>query len=336
VDLKVECIYVEPQAPRIDPNTRLVLDRIQHLEDRILAFTPRFIWPPTNAFVSAHDASVSSPNDVEQPSPAAISTTSYDPSPETDESLLTLPVTHDATANHVYRWPILYAILDSADPDASGRIIPTNASFEQATDVFVMRNSPQDSGIHVGRWLLFDMDGVLGGKPISLGDAFPPGLQSQISIYEDLVEMFFLDVHEFYPVLRQTDISKILRNVIDSECFQSQKDIVSLSEYCLLILVLCLGALAKSGKTSIPDSKADLQQGLRSSSRRHEGFPNTAQTNNDVRRSESLEYELWGKARLLLGSVISSDTIEAVQSLLLVRYGYAMLLATPFITTPKD
>lgn len=42
VDLNVECQYAEPQGPRIDANTRLLLERIQHLEDRIFSQIP--LW----------------------------------------------------------------------------------------------------------------------------------------------------------------------------------------------------------------------------------------------------------------------------------------------------
>lgn len=291
VDLKVECIYAEPQAPRIDPNTRLVLERLQLLEDRVLASAPRFVAP------------VSSPNDREHAfaSPAAVSSKCYDPPPENDESLLTLPVTHDATANHVYRWPILHAILDAAGSD--GR---PSSPFEDATDVFMMRTSPQDSSINIGRWLLFDIDGEHGLNPVSPGFTLPLTLQTQVSMYEALVEKFFRDIHVFYPVLRKTEVSRILRNVIDSECFNRHKDVVSLSEHCLLLLVLCLGAFAKAGQTPISQSRVEQQL--------------AADRGTDWRRNGSLEDELWGKARLLLGSVTSSDSIEAVQSLLLVRY----------------
>ncbi|KAE9368400.1 hypothetical protein N431DRAFT_347452, partial [Stipitochalara longipes BDJ] len=272
VDLNVECHYIEPKGPRIDPNTRLLLDRIQHLEDRIFTHVPKSIWQPANTLISGREVQALSPGDLEQPSPTGNSITS----PEADTSLLTLPVTHDATANHVYQWPILRAILNEANPEAGGR----HDSYEEATDVFLMQTSPQDHP-----------------APISPNHAIPGGLESQIATYEELVNEFFLSVHTFYPVLQQGDILQILRHVIDFEYSHGQTNAVSLSQYCLLILVLCLGAF--------------------SNSRRYEELLDTTDLNNSALPNASLEDELCGKATLLSGSVMSSNTIEAVQCLLL-------------------
>ena len=77
-------------------------------------------------------------------------------------------------------------------------------------------------------------------------------------------------------------------------------------------MVLCLGSFAESGKNIISAYVRGVRQGLRSSSQRYEGLLNTQDMSDSVPRSTTLEDEPWGKARLLSGSIMSSNTIEAV------------------------
>lgn len=48
IDLNVECVYLDSQYSKIDASTRIVLERIQRLEDRLLS-SPQFSVANTTA-----------------------------------------------------------------------------------------------------------------------------------------------------------------------------------------------------------------------------------------------------------------------------------------------
>ncbi len=116
----VECVYNEPQQPRIEPNTRVLLERIQLLEDRLFA-SPVFSSPsaPPTVHASpwfAQQASGADPGFRPTPIPASDSPgalSSLGRAPPTPDAAFDLQIalSHTANANHVYEWPIVRELL---------------------------------------------------------------------------------------------------------------------------------------------------------------------------------------------------------------------------------
>lgn len=102
----VDCVYRDAQQPRIDYNTKVLLERIQLLEDRILASSP----PP-----------------AQQPVEEASAQALQDHNPDHGADVQ-IPLSHTANANHVFAWPIIQELLY---PDN-----PAQDQVYNATDVF--------------------------------------------------------------------------------------------------------------------------------------------------------------------------------------------------------
>src|SRR5688572_26515598 len=109
----VDCVYQDSQQPRIEHNTRILLERIQLLEDRIFSS-------------SAFSASASSGNGGELSSAPthnkrqrASSQGDGQHAPEQSasreapegESQIPIPLSHTANANHVIDWPVVRQLL---------------------------------------------------------------------------------------------------------------------------------------------------------------------------------------------------------------------------------
>lgn len=268
---------MESPAVKIDPSTRLLLERIQALEDRIfpVGSAPQIVPSPAKS-TERQETQPSSPVPLQRPA----------------DSLLTLPAVHDATANHVYKWPILQEMLSRIQsPLNRGENYPRLAS---ATDVFILRaSSPAHlrsltESSRVRTWQLFE------GKTASL-----------VEIYLYFIEFFFRNVHCFFPLLRMEDLQSLLHTIFRQETEPDQTvPLVSDSNYCLLTMVLCLGSFSCE-RTSMADRRV-------SSSVSSESYFLDA----DVSRHTS---ELWQKAQLLLGSLTFENTEEAAQCFALVR-----------------
>ncbi|KAL6407567.1 hypothetical protein AUP68_08586 [Ilyonectria robusta] len=107
----VDCVYRDAQQLRIDHNTKVLLDRLEILEERVLSSLPSNT--PTESAADRQDGSGE---------PA-----SFD---------LQIPISHTANANHVFSWPIVRELLSESLDWRSG----------DATDVF-FEHSSYDSPI---------------------------------------------------------------------------------------------------------------------------------------------------------------------------------------------
>lgn len=316
IDLNVECVYLDSQYSKIDAGTRVVLERIQRLEDRLLSSsqfsvvnTPVDPGPSHSAQVSSYGSSL---------------TMSFSGQPSTFEpghkdTLLTLPVSHEANADHVYRWPIVQEILDRGLPETENpERSPTFPKLCDVTDIFLVEPSRHSSNIGIKSWHLFDDESLQYFRrqprigPLDFWDILPE--------YENLISAFFSNIHAFYPIIRQEQVYKTLHAAFNSEVDQDDlQDDERPSQYCLLLMVLCLGALAVPGNVLLPTMPLQPHESSQDLRERRQDNP---AKDNLVELSNSLEDRLWEKAQLLLGSVSLEDSLGAAQCFTLARYGY--------------
>ncbi|KFY71216.1 hypothetical protein V499_08578 [Pseudogymnoascus sp. VKM F-103] len=294
VDLNVDCVYLDSQYSKIDAGTRVVLERIQRLEDRLFSSSP----------FSVADTSV----EPGLPHPAQPNSFEHGH----NDTQLTLPVSHEANADHVYRWPIVQEILDRGLPETeNAERLSTFPKLYDVTDIFLVEPSRHSSDIGIESWHLFDDESLqyFRRQPRIGSNDFWDILPE----YENLISAFFANIHAFYPIIRQEQVYKTLHTVFSSEVDQhGLQDDERQSQYCVLLMVLCLGALAASGNVLLP--KMPLQPDNSPQvlwERRQDNPANDNQVG--IEFSNSLEDRLWKKAQLLLGSVSLDDSLEAGQ-----------------------
>ncbi|TDZ60843.1 Citrinin biosynthesis transcriptional activator ctnR [Colletotrichum trifolii] len=120
VTQNVECVYRDSNQPRIEQNTRILLERIQMLEDRLFA-SPVFAAPQGQQG-QQQSANTPSPQAVRQPTtPGSVLAQTRDvvhdaavtaERPEADsDGQIPIPLSHTANANHVFEWPIVQQLL---------------------------------------------------------------------------------------------------------------------------------------------------------------------------------------------------------------------------------
>lgn len=241
--------------------------------------------------------------------------------PGHNDILLTLPVSHEANADHVYRWPIVQELLDRGLPETiNPERPPIFPKLCDVTDIFLLDPPQHNSDIRIRSWHIFDDESLqyFRRQPrigsIDFWDILPQ--------YENLISAFFANIHAFYPIIRQDQIYKTLHAAFNSEVDQhGLQDDEKPSQYCVLLMVLCLGALAVSGSVLLPKMPLQPQESSQNLwGRRQDNLPKDNPV--VVEFVDSLEDRLWKKVQLLLGSVSLEDSLGAAQCFTLARYEY--------------
>lgn len=241
--------------------------------------------------------------------------------PGYNDTLLTLPVSHEATADHVYRWPIVQEILEQGLPETEDieRQPPAFPKLCDVTDIFLVEPSQDNPKIGIESWHLFNDESLQYFRHQHQSGSF--GFWDTLPEYENLISAFFANIHAFYPILRQERIHLSLHTAFSSEVDQhGLQDNERPSQYCVLLMVLCLGAAAVSGDVVLPNSPLPAHDSSQNSTERKRDNP-TKGGQLAEESGNSLEDRLWGKAQLLLGSVSLEDSLEAAQCFTLARYG---------------
>lgn len=296
----VECEYKDAQQPKIDPSTRLLLERIQLLEDKLFS-SPVFAAPqavaapqgtlpvdhrlastPTSAFQAETNSSIE--EDAARPL-----------APDARTSEMSYPSSHTANANHVLNWPVVQQLLASAHE--TGETLLTTQSnhddqFHAATNVFFHSRSVLHNGWidqPADSWRLFSDESL-----VDLCD---------FTVCKELVLSFFNDVNVFFPLLSIVQVTDHLRHIFKE---QSQGELRALdlspTQYCLTLLVLCLGSFVHRGGAQV----------------RWSGYHNPFLAAPDSSLC-TLDQHLWRKAQLLLGHVTTHISVEAAQCTMLAR-----------------
>lgn len=277
----VECVYVDSQQPRIEHNTLLLLERIQMLEDRLLA-SPNFSAPQAAAPGPAPGSATAGPAPNDDASGRHDAAAFGQPAPPTE---IPISLSHTANANHVLKWPIVQELLSSSSAHAR-EPRPTEATaifFRQASAAGETSEPP-------GTWRLFeDSDGLDSRAEAAEG-------------YLDLIQAYFDEVNVFYPLLSRAATVETLEGIVAAH--RHGEGSPSTAGYCILLLVLCIGSFVRQGKNriSLLNRPGESAQGFGS------------------QRSPPLDEHLWRKAQLLLGCVSSAITVEAAQCTMLARY----------------
>lgn len=287
----VECVYQDSQQPKIEHNTRILLERIQMLEDRI------FSSPAVLGQGQARSDNAVSPQAARQ-GPASSSAANEDagrhePAPSAQDaqegdSQIPIPLSHTANANHVFDWPVVQQLLADSGLGLRRRPGSRDAQSTGATDVFFLQD-PQDApGVPPPpSWRIFDHD--------------PP--RRVVEEYRSLVFTYFDEVNVFYPLLSLDSVLHTLDTVCSSETSpRSPPAAATTAEYCLLQLVLCLGDFVRLG---CAETRLDTGGGRRGGSSGSQ---------------DSLHEWLWQKAQLLLGSISTVNSLEAAQCSMLAAY----------------
>lgn len=292
--LHVECVYLEPEIRRIDPSTRLLLDRIQKLEDRIFASPkPSANLPGAESFQSPN---ITSPRKTQNDFVGTPGSTAAirDFGASEGESL-TLPPMHDANTNNVYQWTIVQSLLSGDASGYNNSESTSTASLPEATDILIMSDSKTLPVLDITSWHLFG-DLVRGQQEASA---------SQLEQLKDLIDEYFLNVQVFYPILSQSEIYEMLQIVADSEIHRTyQAKRLDMTRYCLLLIVLCLGSVARERNNLVYSSNPRKSTSSLQNSRQ------------PIQDSQDL---FWAKARLLLGTVSFDSSTEAAQCFVLSR-----------------
>lgn len=323
--LDVECVYKDSQQPRVDPGIRMLLERIQTLEDRLLS-APGMQAPPPQHQSHVLDGSISAsiagpPTSLSVPH-EALSRQSLSPASAGDPAMayssasnehrsdilgvgheastsaapepdLPYPLSHTANANHVLNWPLVQELF-SAAPSSSGDEVDGGLHHE-ATDIFFHpANSSTDEGDPAETWRLFK-------------DPEPPPHDhsaGMIDEYRGLIRVYFDEVNIFFPLLSRSQVFDYLDRVIDIEMNRNELQSICPppAQYCLLLLVLCIGSFVHNRGNRIRIAKTTTQ--------RPGGHSQT-----DC---------LWSKVLLLLGHVSSISSLEAAQCTMLTRYGFRL------------
>ncbi|RDW63609.1 hypothetical protein BP6252_11154 [Coleophoma cylindrospora] len=224
---------------------------------------------------------------------------------DNDASFLTLPAVHDANADHVYKWPIVQSLKAQQSYDVASTPLP---ELCDATDIFILRTSKSSTPkLPLDSWRLLDH--------ALLERSTPADVDLITRRYEAMVYNFFINVAAFYPIIHQDTILQYLHSIIRTETsrneFQAERQ-VDVSEYCLLLLVLCLGDFAKVEQVIVPAWPLEPFTGY---SFEAEGFsmhtPPQAPGPSSV--DANTEGMLWQKALQLLSALNSEYTLEAAQ-----------------------
>ncbi|KAG4428404.1 hypothetical protein IFR05_016116 [Cadophora sp. M221] len=298
--LNIDCVYLDPEAQRIDPNTRLLLDRIQKLEDRIFASPTQPISIPSGDQPSTIPV-VHSPRQNESiGTPESRTVAALDAGNALQEESLTLPTIHNANTTNLYQWMVVQNLLSEVGMTYSAD--SRRSDLPEATDIFLLSDLGEVPGDEVRSWHLF-RDATSGGTNHLDGPNDTEGsFGSQLDYFNDLVREFFINVHVFYPILSQSEAHDMLQIVAESEYYKSYNARqLTGTKYCLLLMVLCLGSVAMERANLI------YSNGLRRST-------TSPGVDSSFRRlSHGSESEFWSKAKLLLGAVAFDDGIEAAQ-----------------------
>ncbi|KAL4881056.1 hypothetical protein BJY04DRAFT_218574 [Aspergillus karnatakaensis] len=133
---KVDCVYQDSQQPKVDPTAKLLLDRIQLLEDRLFA-SPTLSGQHGNpAFYFSRPP-----------------TTLQDQGPEATRQI-PVSLQHTANANHIFNWPIVRGLFSEAGQTQVLSIGATDIFFKPPEETAV-GNPPPES------WRLFQPGGPL-------------------------------------------------------------------------------------------------------------------------------------------------------------------------------
>ncbi|KAH7411086.1 hypothetical protein BKA64DRAFT_373122 [Cadophora sp. MPI-SDFR-AT-0126] len=297
--LNVDCVYLDPEAQRLDPSTRLLLDRIQKLEDRIFSSPPE----STTILSSTQPGTPPTVRSSDRPQQSTIRTPGVEDVRESEvgsasrEEFL-LPTLHNANTTNLYQWTVVQALLSEdrmsyGDMGFHGSILP------EATDIFLLSDSGGLPAAENQSRNLFRNPVCSDTSEVTLQNDMEDSFLSQFKDFKELVHEFFLNVHVFYPILSQPEIYDMLQIVAESERNKTSKSReLGTTKYCLLLMVLCLGSVARD-RTNL----------IFSDGSRHSPVPPV-----DARSlSYSSESVLWAKAKLLLGTVCFNDSIEAAQ-----------------------
>ncbi|KPM38482.1 hypothetical protein AK830_g8086 [Neonectria ditissima] len=298
----VECEYKDSQQLRIEPNTKVLLDRIQLLEHRLLS-SPAFKATQTGIpnilpLSQSHRPIRTSLPEIAIPPPVA----NVDETSRSDQAAVTdmpYPLSHTANANHVLNWPIVQQLFASVQM-AETPLLLSQAGRDHhpsaATDIFFSPESATRSNWNdapVDSWRLF--------KGQSLADFCDP------MEYKTLISDFFSSVNVFFPLLSFGQVVGHLERVVETELHGGECRFLDFSpaQYCLLLLVLCLGAFVHRGGALVRLSSRNKQ------------YPPLRPDHHSI--SHSLDKYLWRKVQLLLGHVSPDITLEAAQCTMLAR-----------------
>lgn len=205
------------------------------------------------------------------------------------------PLSHTANANHVLDWPIVQQLFDTAQAGEGPSLFSgtgRGCRSSSATEIFFDPESKPRDERPVDSWRLF--------RDCTLADLCDP------AEYLDLVSAYFDEVNIFFPLLSFSHVIKSLESIVEAEHHEGecQQSDLPPAQYCLLLLVLCLGSFAKRGGANV--ELPGFREHTAASSLRPNRSP-----------SHALDQHLWRKARLLLGHVSSQITIEAAQCTML-------------------
>ncbi|EXM15804.1 hypothetical protein RAB80_015329 [Fusarium oxysporum f. sp. vasinfectum] len=294
----VECEYKDAQQPKIDPSTRLVLDRIQPLEEKLLS-SPVFAASQASnvtleSILGDHQSAGTSASNTEKKIPE--DDTDRPLRPYTGAADMSYPSSHTANANHVLNWPIVRQLLTSVRQSRDNLPVPESDRVDQshgATDISFRSGSALP-----GRWTDHPVDTWRLSNDETLSSLHDP------TKYEDLVSAFFEGVNVFFPLLSIGPILDRLRRITNTEHSEVARwdTDSSPAQYCLLLLVLCLGSFVHRGGTQIKYNNT------------FSSTPTRART-----LPYSLDQHLWRKAQLLLGHASTDISIEAAQCTMLAR-----------------
>lgn len=307
----VECEYRDSQQLRIEPNTRLILQRIQLLEQRLLSSPPGLVSGiSTQSFMPTSNQQQSTllPERATMPQAFEGETggrpsgpVGSSPRVRADESApatlgeMTYPLSHTASANHVLGWPIVQQLLHSAQAE-------TGSQPGTATDVFFGNDFITDkmwNDYPAATWRLY-------------GDQSIDELCQTVE-FRSLVRWYFDKVNVFFPLLSFDHVIEHLEFITQAETHDHDgRDLSSSyippSQYCLVLLVLCLGSFARRGGSIV-----------RLSDHRRRSPYSQGPENETPYAVSSLDQLLWRKAKLLLGHISSNVTIQAAQCAMLAR-----------------
>ncbi|OAQ69169.1 C6 finger domain-containing protein [Pochonia chlamydosporia 170] len=289
VERNVECVYADSQQLRIDPGTKILLDRIQALEDRIFASPPAA--SRAEHLNGSRTAAAASPPSHQLPQRHAI------PNDSEPESSIPVPLSHTANANHVLNWPHVRQLLTRIG--AGSVPPPSRLHSNKGTDIFFsgQLDDQEDLPSDTLNWRLFQGQNL-------------PRAAELLDKHRQSIQAFFEGVNVFFPLLTYAESSQQLEDVFAAEQLSGEyrRPPLTTAQYCLLLLSLCMGNLVQSGLTLVEsrhDHNADVQQ------------VSTPLADNTTTQFSDMRNELWSKAQLLLGYVLPSLTLEAAQCTML-------------------
>ncbi|KZL73251.1 c6 finger domain-containing protein [Colletotrichum incanum] len=310
----VECIYRDSNQPRIEQNTRILLERIQMLEDRLFSspvFSGQQVQQTQQPVINTSSPQATRHPATPGPGPRTQPDSTHDSgglaelvgvghtTNSDEDAQIPIPLSHTANANHVFEWPIVKQLLSEVEQSPPTRpAISGGVRSTEATDVF-FHKKPDEEHIKFPpeSWRLFQDHSL----PVSLDGA---------DRYREVIQEYFAEVNIFFPLLAVEDILGTLNEVITTEQTAGMmvSPLTAPSRYCLLLLVLCMGSFICTGENRI---SLDERAG-RSAGQHHR--PTSSSIFADF---PGLDEQLWSKSRLLLGFVSSEITLEAAQCTML-------------------